>query len=271
MRVRWMIAMAGGVLLALAAGPAGASERHFTYTYDSSTLNAGDIELEPWTTYRVGRERHFERLDLRLELELGLTNHLMTAWYWNLSAIAADVEDENGEVIRERGLESGGFSSEWKLKLTDPVADVLGSALYLEGTLAPGEGEVEGKVILDKALGRLLLAANLVAEYERSWEDRGEPADDVEIVGLIAAAWRFDQGAAVGIEVMQANELEGGTELESSVLYAGPTFSYATSGWWTALTVFPQVVAFSGASPGSPLDLERRERLQVRVLIGGRL
>lgn len=271
MRERALVLLVSVGVLGLRSGSAAANDRHFTYTYETATLNAGDVELEPWTTYRFGRERYYSRFDQRLELEVGVTDHLMSAWYLNLTSVAADVEDDAGVVARESELEFAGVSSEWKLKLTDPVADVLGSALYLEGTLAPTGAEVEGKVLLDKRVGQLLLAANLVGEFGRTWEERGETEDEVELATLLAAAWILDERASVGLELRQLNELAGGSELESAVLYVGPTVSYAAAGWWSALTLLPQVAAFAGATEGHRFDLERRERVQVRLLIGAHL
>ncbi len=271
MREKTCVLLAAVGVLGLRSSPAAANDRHFTYTYETATLNAGDVELEPWTTYRAGRERYYSRFDQRLELEVGVTDHLMSAWYLNLTAVAADVEDDAGVVARERELEFAGVSSEWKLKLTDPVADPLGTAVYVEGTLAPTEAAVEGKVLLDKRVGPLLLAGNLAGEYERSWEARGEIEDEFELVTLLAAAWLFDERASIGLELRQLDELAGSGELESAVLYAGPAVAYAGDGWWSALTVLPQVAAFAGATAGHRLDLEHRERLQVRLLLGAHL
>src|SRR5262245_17874991 len=135
----------GALLVAASLGTtslASATERHFTYTYESGVLLPGHVELEPWTTFRVGREDYYSAIDNRLELELGLTERLQTSLYWNTSAVAADVADETGETVREHEFELTGISSEWKLKLTDPVADALGSALYLEGTYGNTEAEL---------------------------------------------------------------------------------------------------------------------------------
>src|SRR5206468_7233929 len=97
-----------GVLLV--ATPAGATERRFTYTYESATLGAGEREIEPWTTLRLGRNEYYRALDNRLELEFGVTDRLMTAWYLNLSSETADVPVEGappGTLSRQTGFEHG--------------------------------------------------------------------------------------------------------------------------------------------------------------------
>src|SRR5262245_16740137 len=53
------------VLVLTSITPARANERHFAFTYESPTLPAGAVELEPWTTWRVGRDRYYSRFDHR--------------------------------------------------------------------------------------------------------------------------------------------------------------------------------------------------------------
>src|SRR6187402_675980 len=128
-----------------AASSAFATERHFTYNYESGVLAPGHVELEPWTTVRVGREDFYSRIDNRLEFELGLSERLQSSLYLNTTATAQDVTDADGITARQRSFELSGISSEWKFKLTDPVADAFGSALYLEGSYGNSEAELEGK------------------------------------------------------------------------------------------------------------------------------
>src|SRR4051812_11568515 len=60
----------------LCARSARADIRSFVYTQESRTLAPGQSELEPWTTFRVGRLRYYSALDGRLELEHGLAQGL---------------------------------------------------------------------------------------------------------------------------------------------------------------------------------------------------
>ena len=77
--------------IAVVARPtAAASERHFTYTYESSVLRPGGREIEPWNTFRLGKSDFYSRLDTRIEAELGLTDRLQTSLYLNFKAVAAD-------------------------------------------------------------------------------------------------------------------------------------------------------------------------------------
>jgi hypothetical protein len=148
----------GATLFALVAfslagtGQSAANERHFSYTYESGVLPPGEREFELWTTYRAGRHDLYVRLDHRAEFEIGLTNRLMTAFYLNWQDVNQEVPTAPSSTQRQFSFE--GISSEWKYKLSDPVADGFGSAVYGELGLGTGEVELEGKLILDKGWAR---------------------------------------------------------------------------------------------------------------------
>jgi len=249
------------LVIAATAATAAASERHFTYTYESGVLRPGAWEIEPWSTFRLGKSDFYSRLDTRLEAELGLTDRLQTSLYLNLKAVTEDTP-----LGRSSSTELQGISSEWKLKLSDPVADRAGLALYGELSAGPSEVEIEGKLILDKRVGRLLGALNLVAEHEWKFdapETERETAFEVDA----AACWFLTPRLTAGLELRSHTVLLPGEEPTRSALFLGPTVSYAKGGWWVAASVLPQVRALAGASDGH-LDLEEHERVEVRVIFG---
>lgn len=246
----------------LGSAPAAASERRFTYTYESLVLNPGQIEVEPWTTFRGGREELYLRFDERIELEIGVLENLQMAWYLNATAktVAA------GPELKEE-FEFGGISNEWKWKLMDPVADALGLALYGEWTVAPHEAELEAKLIADKRFGDLLVAANLVGEAEWELESADEVATELVVAVNAGIAYLITPSFALGLELSEKNEfsLEG---FEHAVVSAGPTLSYASERWWMALTVMPQIADLAALGGDSLQDLEGHERIQTRLLLG---
>lgn len=249
-------------LLLLAAVPAWASERHFTYTYESAVLRPGAREIEPWSTFRLGKDGFFARLDTRLEAELGVGDWLQTSLYLNLASQTRDTAQG-----RETTGTLEGVSSEWKLKLSDPVADRAGLALYGELSAGPAAAEIEGKLILDKRSGRLLAALNLTAEHE--WDfaaGQGTGHESaLEVTG--AAAWFVRPGVTAGLELRSHTVLPPAGEPTRSALFLGPSLSYSREGWWVAASVLPQLVALAGASHGH-LDLEEHERVELRFLFG---
>lgn len=263
------VAAAATLAALFSVSDARASDRVFGYTYETAVLNPGDTELEPWTTVGVGRELHYLRFDNRLEYEFGIVRDLQGAVYFNTRAVNSDSIDEaTGARVRSESYSFRGVDYEAKYKLSDPVADALGSALYLELGLAPHEAKVEGKVLLDKHFGDVVLATNLVAEYEQEWETPGELEHELELEVDLGLSYRVSESFSAGLELRQVNGLEGGKELESATLFGGPSLGYSGEGWWGVLSVLPQLRAFKGKSDGDFRDLEHQEKAQIRLLLG---
>lgn len=253
-------------VVALAAGRAEASERRFAFTYESSVLAPGEVELEPWTTVRAGRRQFYSAFDQRLEFELGLVPNLQTSLYWNFGATSETVRDPvTQELARREEFHFSSFSSEWKYKLSDPLADALGSALYFEASYGPKEIELEGKLILDKQSGNLLLAANLSGEQE--WElGVGEAESEQQYALNLAAGYFVTPSLLAGVEATSLTVVEEG-EVESSTIYAGPSLAYAAERYWLVAGVAPQLFAPKGES-GRHLDLQHGEHVWARLLLG---
>jgi hypothetical protein len=259
----------GRILLLIAlvcSGNVFAQDRLFTYTYQSLVLNKGQKEIEVWSTFRGGREDYFRGIDQRLEFEVGLGKRLQTAFYLNYG-YAKGIETTN-EIQSANTHNTYSFSNEWKFKLTDPVANALGSALYFEYGIGPDETELEGKVILDKQVGRTLHAFNLVGEYEFEKEfesENGGLAAETEREAYFELNYAFSfhikEGLALGLEARNQNQFSTSSELESSVLSLGPCLSYYTNGFWLNFTIMPQIANLKGGGQ----ELTEHEKLQVRL------
>jgi hypothetical protein len=250
---------------------AGATIRSFVYTQESRVLTPGESELEPWTTFRAGQSRYYSALDGRLELEHGVTKGLQLALYWNFKSETQDVVADSltQKLERVSRSELTSASLELKYQLSDPTADLLGSALYFEATLGPRESELEAKLIVDRSLGHWLLAANASSELELE-PTRGAEGSELETAFLLepslAAAYVLAHGTSLGVELRAPLQLTG--DAKSSTLFGGPVLRWADQNLWAALGVQPQLLAFSDQSPNSRLDLTHRQRLEVRLLAG---
>jgi hypothetical protein len=252
-------------VLSLAPRSAHATERHFGFTYESSVLNPGTAELEPWTTVRAGRADYYSETDARLAFDYGLAKNLQGAFYWNFSTIAEDLTVPGAtQKTRLNDTEFDSFSLDLKYKLSDPVADALGSALYLEGTLGPLVASVEGRVILDKQIGSVLLAANLVGVGTEHLELRS--TSEVTLAAVASAGYFVTPTFVPSLEIRSENGVS--KQLDRSVLYLGPSVSLLTEGWWATLAIEPQITAFKGATSGHDFELGQNERLQARLLFG---
>lgn len=259
-----IIAAGLGALVTALGATASANERHFTYTYETAVLAPGAREVEIWSTPRLGRLDYYARFDHRLEIEVGLTDRLLTAFYLNASAATFDEPD--GRVTES---EFKGVSSEWKYKLLDPAADPIGLAVYGELTGETDAFEAEAKLLVDKKIGNVLVASNLVLanewEFERPdmMEEEVSRAQEVELD--LAGTYFLRPGLAVGLEARNHNEVKGG-ELEFSALFAGPVVAFAADRWWAALSLMPQLPALK-TEGDTARELTEHEKFEARLLV----
>jgi hypothetical protein len=251
-----------------AAAPAFANERHFTLTYETATLPAGAIEIEPQTTFRMGREQYYLGMDHRLEFEFGITDRLMAALYLNFGSETARTDG----VISSQAA-PGGVSAEFKYNLSNASADAIGSALYLELTATPMEYEIEGKLLLDKRIGSWHLATNFI--YEREWGFEGFWNNEHKVAISLGATHFFTEHLTAGLEVygqgtFEQDYVDSDTSLKHGALFAGPVVGYASNNWWIATSVTPQLVGFGDAvtAAGTTRDLEDFHAVQARVILG---
>jgi hypothetical protein len=243
-----------------------AQDRVFTYTYQSNVLNKGQKEIEVWTTLATGRQDYYRGLKHNLEFEIGLGGKLQTSFYLNYG-YSKGIATENGiQILNSENSYS--FANEWKLKLSDPVANKFGSALYFETALAPDETAFESKIILDKQSGKFLNAFNLVGEYVigKAFTENGtkinvENQKEFNLELNYGCSYKINNQWSAGLEAMNQNVFAE-NKLEYSILTAGPVISYSTNGFWVNLGAMPQLANLKGGGR----ELIEHDGLQVRLL-----
>jgi len=246
------------VLLLVLSASAEAGERTLAWTYDTSVLPEGSKELELWSTGRFGRPEGYSGFDNRAELELGLGGLLQTSVYLNFGTV---YDGPSGTTVQNWSL-----SNEWKWKLLDPVADVFGLALYGEVTVGVSEEELEAKLILDKRVGKLLLALNLIGELE--WENLFSGWRHEQVLEASAGGeYALGAGFHLGLEARVNAVWETGTGFVGGAFFVGPVLSFVRPTWWLALSVMPQVAGFGNGTVNG-LELDEHERLNIRLLAG---
>lgn len=247
-----------------------AQDRVFARTYQSNVLNKGNVDIEIWSTYSIGRLDHFSKLKKRLEFEVGITDRLQTAFYLNMEQSTFLSKSEFGNSIITSPAEIS-FSNEWKYKFSDPVANIIGVALYGELTLGSKEIELEAKIILDKCINNHLFALNVVAESEfeyeyESNEKKTELENEKNKLEFDVAYMLLSKGFGAGIELQNRNKFTEG-EWIYSALYAGPTISFHSSTrWWLILNLMPQLTNLKKTGSGSNLELSSNEKFDMRLL-----
>ena len=272
MKVRTFLASSGrhcGLLSALVtlAVPraATAAERRFGFTHESTVQASGTAELEPSTDVGAGRDLYYSRMNARLGLDFGLSKHLEGAFFWDLSAITEDVQAPGAtQPARLSTTDFRSASVQLKYKLSDAVADALGCALLVDGSYGPFVAGVGGRLVLDKQLGSLLLAGNLFGG------DAGQLDRRSTFEGLlgasVAAGYFVTPSFVPSLEVRSETAFD--SNIDSSVLYVGPSFALLNGKYWATLAVQPQITAFKGSTPRHSLDLTRSEQVQARLSFG---
>lgn len=245
-----------------------AQDRLFTYTYQSGVLNKGQREIEVWNTFRTGKTDYFARLDNRTEFEIGLGKNLQTAFYLNLTTATKTTSVLGLKSFNTQNEIS--FSNEWKYKLLDPVANPIGLALYGEYGIGGNEYELEGKVIVDKKIGAVTLAANAVYEMELEPEYAGTEfeleAEEHKADLNFSAAYALNPKFNLTMESAFRNVFAAG-QLEHSALYAGLGLSYVQDNFFINFTVLPQLKSFKGGDANSTVNLNEFEKVQCRLLL----
>lgn len=208
-----------------------AGSRRFTYSYETTTMSKGAMELESWVTWKTDKasDPDFERFDIRHEFEYGYSDRLQLAFYF------ADWRYE------ENATESGkteflDVAVEAIYNLTDPNTTPFGSALY--GEVKGGDDfiELEAKFLLQKNIGQWMFVYNVGGEIE--WENDYED-DEAELIQSAGVSYQINPAWSVGAEVLHEIAVPDVDTIGDSAVYLGPNvawrkdnFSIALSGLW---------------------------------------
>lgn len=220
-----------------------ADPRRYVYTYGSSTMPAGDWELEQWLTWKHYDSK--DRIDFRHEFEFGITDRLQAAlyiadWRW---------EKRDGTSSRTTYQDT---AIELQYSLTDPVEDFLGSALYGEVKLGDEKFVLESKLILEKAFGPFWLGYNFTLEAE--WEGSDYSEDVGVIENSLGLSYQVSPSLLVGAEMLHEVAFDDWEDRGSNVISIGPNISWRRGDFWiTAAALFQ----------ASDLDDEPRNQLRV--------
>jgi hypothetical protein len=247
----------------LLGASARADVHHFGYATETGVLPAGANEVEIWNTARIGKSDYYYGLDQRLEFETGLTDRLQASLYlnWNKTTAA----DSTGNLASS--FDWQGLSTEFKYKFSDPSADPIGFGLYGELGVNTESTEIEGKALFDKNLDSWVLAANLVGEEKilnRSFE-----TSEIELEGVLAAAYAFTPNFTLGLEFRNHNDLEKAAGQNAfhwmnSALYLGPSVSYNATAYVVTFTVIPQLPS-PNTEDNRTLEFHDHEAVEARL------
>lgn len=247
-----------------------AQDRNFARTYQTNVLPKGAIDLEFWHTSRIGHAgQFFHAQDQRLEVEFGLGKNWQTAFYFNRFQTRYSTSADGTATSTEFG-----FSNEWKVKLSDPVANKIGFALYGEWGIKGGdELELESKIILDKVIGKNLFAFNGVYELEKEFEWQNGKINfnnyEMPVEFDFGYMYTVRKNWGLGVEIRNHNLVTKDEGWVHSVLFGGPTINYRSSRWFVIFNYLPQWnnIHKTATAPGAKV-LDDLERTEARILVG---
>jgi hypothetical protein len=190
-------------------------------------------------------ERGFNAVDFRHEIEFGITDRLQAAIY------VADWGYREDPGANEHGFSYQDSAIELIYNLTNPTTDLLGSALYGEVRGGPEELELESKIILQKNLGRFVVAYN--GTLEAKWEGDHLEERGGEIAQSLGVSYEVSPTFLVGAELLHEIDLPDWSEAEDSIVYGGPNISYRHGNWWATVTPLVQLT-----NVASEVDVQTR-------------
>ena len=162
-----------GVVLFAAASTqsvrSAATPRPLPFTYTADTLDKGETEIEQYvdmtpvkaTSEQTGKPVWYMATQFQTEYEHGLTDRLELGLYLAL------MPDPGSAYVNAATLTEGtGFKERLRYRLADAGEWPVDVALYGELVEYMTEFEIEAKIILERRIGRLRIAANAWAERE---------------------------------------------------------------------------------------------------------
>lgn len=206
----------GGILSAIAFSQlAEAGSRRFGYSYETTTMPAGAMELETGVTWKSGQDSDGE-FDFRHEFEFGFSDRLQLAFYFADWSVEKAAGKSSGAKFNDVAVEA-------IYNLTDPIAGTFGSALYGE---LKGSGDfigLEGKLLLQKNIGSWLFVYNVGAEI--AWENDYQN-DVAELMQSAGTSYQINPNWSIGAEILHEIAVPGADTLGANGFYIGPDVSW---------------------------------------------
>jgi hypothetical protein len=220
------------LFLVIAASEAVAGVRHFTFVYEAPTSAAGSVEMENWVTWKsTSNPEDADEVGFRHELEFGLTDRFQASvyladWFYEHTA------DHSGTVYEDSAVEL-------IYNFTNPVIDPVAVSVYQEYKGGYHLFEWESKVILQKNIGRWILAYN--ATIEAVWSGANLSDNEGEISQALGGSYEINPRMSVGLEMLHEVVLPGWRTSERvHNFFVGPNVSYRRGHWFVTSSVLAQ-------------------------------
>jgi len=233
--------------LFLSVNSASASERRFAYTYPTLTAPVGEIELENRITYK-SRPEVLRTFEVRHELEFGLSKRTqlgisLANWQHDARAHESSYAHSAIEVIHN---------------LSHPVTDPVGSAIYAELTMGERHASLEGKLLLEKRVGKWVLGWNGILESAWSGARFGDFQEAAGELGqTMGLAYDLTEHLSLGAELVHKLPLGSWRAPADAEVYAGPNITFRKGRFFVGATALFQTT-----------DKSTQAAVQMRAILG---
>jgi hypothetical protein len=188
-------------LVGIASIPATAraNPRPLPFTYTSETIEQGGLEIEQFADFvplkalssTSGGRVTYAATQFQTEMEYGITSRLELGLYLTLAPGPGDAFTTTARLT-----EGNGLKQRLRYLLAPPGEWPIDVGLYGEIAESDAEVELEGKIILQRRIGRLRIATNLWAEYELYYQ----PHKDIVLNPTLGATYEITPIVHVGAE-----------------------------------------------------------------------
>ena len=209
-----------------------ADQRHFTFVYEATVEEPGELELENWATgqLRKGSDHGFSEGDFRHEIEFGVIEKLQAGIYladWSY----VSSKKTNGFALSDAALEL-------IYQIRDPEKAPIGLAVYEEVEAGDRIFGSESKLIVQKNFATFLLTYN--ATFEAIWQGREFAEREAEFQQSLGGSYELNRSASAGVEFVHEIAFPKFSRVEHPVISGGPNVSVHAGKWWGTLTGLAQ-------------------------------
>ncbi len=234
------------------------AERPFPFTWTSSTETKGTASPQLWLTIRSGRQTPFELLEARAWVGLGVARNVDVHLGLDTDVLLRRREDKQLD---------GRLSAQARYRLLEPT-DVVGLALIARAGVGVAATQLEARLVLDRVLGDVLLAANSAFERTIFWDRR----DDIEtrLEHSFALRLAVTSDVSAGLE-LRARQAWRSADYQGTGVYVGPTLSVRTKVAWVSIGAVAQVASHKAEGDrgnGQPIIFRDDERFVLRLVVG---
>ena len=253
----------------LAAATAHGNPRALPFTYTTDTLAPGHVELEQYADLVTMRgvtssstKESYLASAFQTEIEIGLCDRLELGLY--LTFVPTYGDRYGGQTVPAGS--GTGLKQRLKYLFADPGAWPIDLGIYGELVERESEIELEAKVLVQKRLGKLRIAANLTGELELYFSKQR----DLVIAPTLGATYEVTTRFHVGLEAFLRGEYPQHPKPPVRTFglgpqaYLGPTVLYNFGKLWWSTGVYARITEAShDLQPGEPYG-----RLWIRSVIG---